>query len=178
MVETVFEGKYLKIVQNGHWEYVTRKNADGAVIIVPLDGSGKYTNLIMISEFRVPFQKRVLGFPAGLVGDKTAGEDIFAAARREMVEEVGLMPNSLKLLCQDGPSSSGLTDETFDMILAQDLVKVGDGGGDETEDIEILSVPLIGVTKTIDEHKSVGTLISPKVYMALYFLLKLGYDVG
>ena len=173
MREIKYDGQYLQIAKIDNWEYVTRKNANGAVIIIPVDGQ----ELVMIKEFRVPLQCRVLGFPAGLVGDKASNEDVFAAARREMVEEVGLLPNSLKLLIENSPSSSGLTDETFSMLLAQDLVEVGKGGGDETEDIEVVRVPLSKINLFLKElDKSI--LISPKVYIGLFFLQRFGYVLG
>lgn len=179
MSEVKYDGKYIQVLQEKNWEYVSRKSVKEAVIIAPLkkDADGRYY-LILISEYRVPLGKRELGFPAGLVGDQAGKEkeDIFAAARREMVEETGFLPKSLKLLVENTPSSSGLTDETFHLFLAEDLIKVEDGGGDESEDINVVEVPLDNIKLMIEQYAE-DHLISPKIYMALYFLKEFNYEI-
>lgn len=168
--EIIHDGKYIQLVKNGTWEYVKRKGSGDAVVIVPVDGD----QVILLSEYRVPLGGRELGFPAGLVEDD---EDIFASARREMVEETGMLPNSLKLLTHNSPSSSGLTNETFHLLLAEDLVKVGEGGGDESEDIRVVRAPLKHFRSFIKAFKECSH-ISPKIYMGMYFMGEYGYEVS
>jgi ADP-ribose pyrophosphatase len=174
MSEIKYDGKYIQVVKEDHWEYVTRKGRKGAVIIVPvLDKS-----LVCISEYRIPLGKRELGLPAGLMGDLPGheNEDLIDAAVRELMEETGYFPGTMKVLAESMPSSSGLTDEVFSLLLAEDIKKVGEGGGDETEDIKVVNIPLRGIANTIKKDYA-DHAISPKLYMALYFLKELGYEV-
>ena len=174
MTETLHEGKFLKVVRRNNWEYVTRYASD-VVVILPVC-TGARRDIILIEEYREPLDKIVLGLPAGLVGDKPGQEkeDIFGAARRELVEETGWLSNNLKLVASDLPSSPGLSDETFNLFIARDLVRVSDGGGDETEDIVVKTISLDNLTEYISDCKSKGYAIDPKIYMGLYFLNVLG----
>jgi len=70
--------------------------------------------------------KRVIGLPAGLVGDHDSDEGIFDGARRELLEETGYRADTLDLVAANSPSSSGMTDETFNLFLATNLVKVSE----------------------------------------------------
>ena len=125
---------------------------------------------MLISEFRKPLQKRVLGLPAGLVGDKNLGEGIFDGARRELLEETGYLAGYLKLVASDSPSSSGLTDESFDLFIARDLTRIHCGGGDESEDIRVVKTlpTAVDLRKLFSDYRDSGHVIDPKIFMALF----------
>jgi len=161
----LYAGKYLNLVERDGWEYVTRNTHDVAIILPVLEDG----RIILIKEFRKPLQKFVVGLPAGLVGDK-GDEGIFEAARRELLEETGYMANSLELVLSDSPSSSGMTTETFNLLIARKLRKVNEGGGDETENIETLIVNPTDVIDKKEEWLASGFVIDPKIYMGLYFI--------
>lgn len=162
----LYAGKYLNLVKHDGWEYVTRNHHD-VVVILPILNNG---NILLISEFRKPLMKRVIGLPAGLVGDNNNDEGIFDSARRELEEETGYQANSLELVVDNSPSSSGMTNETFNLFIARKLVKVGLGGGDASEDIEVIEVNLEILSGQIQLWRSAGHAIDPKIFMGLYFI--------
>ena len=102
--------------------------------------------LVLIRQYRIPLAAAVLELPAGLCGDSpgAAGEDLIEAARRELLEETGYEASRWRWLL-DGPSSAGLTDESYHLYLATGCRKVGPGGGDAQEKIEVLTAPLDGI---------------------------------
>jgi hypothetical protein len=60
--ETVFEGKWLRMIKRGRWEYAERTNKDGmAVIIVAVTPESK---LVFVEQFRVPVDCRTIEMPA------------------------------------------------------------------------------------------------------------------
>ena len=76
----------------------------------------------------------------------------------------------MELVLNDSPSSSGMTTETFNLLIASKLTKVGVGGGDDSEDIEILIIDPNDIDSLKTEWIRKGYVIDPKIYMGLYFL--------
>ena len=70
----------------------------------------------------------------------------------------------------EGPSSAGLTNESFHLFLAQDVRKVAPGGGDASEQIEVVVAPLDGIDQWLAAQRRAGLVIDPKIYMGLYFV--------
>jgi ADP-ribose pyrophosphatase len=109
----------------------------GAVVIAAVDSDG---NVAMIHQYRHPMGKRIWELPAGLVDH--AGEDPLEAAKRELVEEVGLTATEWSTLI-DVAASPGFTDEVARVYLATGLTAVPrEVLGDEESDIVVRSVPL------------------------------------
>ena len=93
----------------GWLEFVTRASGPNAVVICACDPQGR---VLFVEQYRVPLGRRVLEFPAGLVGDDAStGDDILATAQQELIEECGYEAG-LQLF-GSGPVSAGLTDETL-----------------------------------------------------------------
>jgi len=155
-------GKYLNLVEKDGWEYITRNNKDVVVIMPTFEDS-----VILIDEFRKPLEKRIVGLPAGLVD---LDENVFGAAHRELLEETGYEANLLERITSESPSSSGMTNETFHMFIAKNLVKINDGGGDTTEDINVLVIKNEELRNKLQQYKTNGFLIDPKIFMGLHFL--------
>ncbi|MDQ3139214.1 MAG: NUDIX hydrolase, partial [Pseudomonadota bacterium] len=80
-----WEGKYIKVTQDGTWEYVSRTRDVTAAVILVIDEG----DVLLVEQYRVPLKARCLELPAGLVGDKEEGEEIALAAIRELEEETG-----------------------------------------------------------------------------------------
>ena len=162
----LWEGKYLKLVMRGHWEYVERRNVTGIVCIVALTDDGK---LLLVEQYRPPVAARVVELPAGLVGDVPGeeGEALEAAARRELLEETGYRAARMERLF-DGAPSAGLCDEHITFFLATGLEKVGDGGGDDSEDIAVREVPLGGLLEYLRGRQAAGAIVDAKIFSPLY----------
>ncbi len=166
-----FEGRYLRLVEVDDWEYVTRSNASGVAVLVPLTD---LKEVVLVEQFRPPVGQRVIELPAGLIGDQSElGESPLVAASRELEEETGFSAGTLKLLMVC-PSSAGMTDERLFFVLATDLTRTGPGGGDAGEDIEVHIVPCSKIDGWLERNASSGKLVDPKIYSALYWLQKLG----
>lgn len=139
------------------WESIERVNCDGVVAIVPLTEDG---HLVLIRQFRPPVGGHVVEIPAGLC---SVGETLRDAALRELIEETGYAAGSLHFLTE-GPLSSGMSSEMLAVFLATDLVFAGIGKRDETEDIEVLKVPLESLYEELKWLERRGNLIDLKVY--------------
>ena len=122
---TVYEGKYLRMVVRGHWEYVQRTHADGmAVIIIAVTPDDC---VLFVEQYRVPLDARTIEMPAGLVGDDHAHDTLEDAARRELIEETGWQADRVQVLLV-GPTSSGMSSERIAFVRATGLTRVGEGG--------------------------------------------------
>ena len=84
------QGRFLRLVEEGGWEFTERMGSNGVVVIVPLTDAGE---IVLVEQYRPPLKCRVLELPAGLVGDKLEfeGEAFEAAALRELEEETGFL---------------------------------------------------------------------------------------
>lgn len=117
----------------------------GAVAIVPLDDEQR---VVMIHQYRHPFGRPLWELPAGLLD--TAGEDPVEAARRELVEEVGITATDWSVLV-DVAASPGFSDESVRVFLARGLSGVArpNGADDEEADLEIHRVPLAEAVRRV-----------------------------
>ena len=161
-----WEGKFLRVVQQGRWEYADRVRTTGAVAIVALTPDGK---LVLTEQYRIPVGQRVIELPAGLVGDvaEHAAEDAAEAARRELLEETGYAAGEMRRLAS-GPPSAGLASEIVGFYLATKLRRLTEGGGDEHEAIQVHEVPLAGLDAWLRGRVTEGVLVDPKVYAGVY----------
>lgn len=161
-----YSGRFLGMKERDRWEYAYRTNASGVVVLVPVTDAGE---LILVEQYRIPVQSRVMELPAGLVGDTgDAEEDFKAAAHRELLEETGYRAASLQelLTC---PSTPGMADEMVTIYYASGLERVGPGGGDGNEDITVHVVPLANAVQWLDERQAEGILLDPKIYAGLFW---------
>ena len=165
--EVLAQGRFMRLVKRGHWEYAERCSACGAVVLVAVTPAGK---LLLTEQFRVPLNQPVIELPAGLVGDIPGEEDEAwaEAARRELLEETGYDAKRMVHLTT-GPISAGFGTETISYYHAKNLKKVADGGGVEHENITVHEVPLDKVPAWLRKQQRAGKLVDPKVYAGLYF---------
>lgn len=165
--QVVWEGKFLRVVVENGWELVERKGLSGIVGIVPVTENG---DILLIEQYRTPVGARCIELPAGLVGDEPGKSDepIENAARRELLEETGYEAGRLERLFE-GAVSAGLSDEHMTWFLASDCRKVGPGGGDSSEDIEVHEVPFDRALEWIAEQRVEGKTIDVKAAAILSF---------
>jgi ADP-ribose pyrophosphatase len=164
---THYRGRYLSLVERNGWEFASRSNASSVVVLLAVTGDRE---LVLVEQFRIPIGKRVIELPAGLVGDHgDAEESPLDAAQRELLEETGFEAGKLEPL-MTCPSSSGMTDEIISFVLATDLRRVGPGGGDASEDIEVHVVPLDEAEGWLEAREADGCPMDPKIFAGLYWL--------
>jgi ADP-ribose pyrophosphatase len=98
----------------------------GGAVVVPVKTDGK---IIMVTQFRYPFKKRILEFPAGKLD---RGEGPFDCAARELEEETGyITDNIIRLgnIC----TTPGFCSEILHLYLAKNL-KPGNHKREEGEE--------------------------------------------
>lgn len=160
-------GRFLGLYETDGWEYVSRQNASGVVVLVAVTEARQ---LLLVEQFRPAVRQAVIELPAGLAGDlDDPHEGLLQAAQRELLEETGYAAGHLELL-MSCPSSAGMSDEVISFVMASGLQKSGPGGGDASEDITVHAIPLVQIDQWLTGHLRRGTLIDPKIYSALYWL--------
>ena len=162
-VETVWQGKFISAKKQGRWEYVSRARGIRAAVIVAIDDEGY---LLLVEQYRVPLGRICLELPAGLVGDETDDEAVEVAAARELEEETGYLPGRVESLGEYF-SSPGMVSESFTLVRARDLVRVGEGGGVEGEGITVHRVKLAEVPAFVANCRARGLAIDVKLLLVL-----------
>lgn len=160
--EIRWQGKFITAKQRGKWEYVGRARGIRAAVIVAVDDG----HVLLVEQYRVPLRKLCLELPAGLVGDETEGEAVETSATRELEEETGYRPARVEVIGEFA-SSPGMVSETFSLVRALDLTKVGEGGGVPGEDITVHRVPLAGIADFVAAKRQAGTMIDVKLLLLL-----------
>jgi ADP-ribose pyrophosphatase len=163
----VAETKFLRLIERDGWYFVERPNSKGVVTILPLTRERK---LIFVEQLRAPLRRKVIEFPAGLMGDETGHEkeDPMVAASRELVEETGYQARDLELVATTA-TSPGMANEMVHFVLAWNLDRVGPGGGVDSENIMVHEVPITEARAWLREQERTGLVIAAKVFAGLYF---------
>lgn len=162
----LWEGQHLEAVARGRWEFVRRRGTSGVVVIVAITDDER---IILVEQYRPPIARPAIELPAGLAGDlpHLSNEPLIEAGRRELLEETGYEAGEMVVLTE-GFSTPGLSDELVTLLLARDLRKIGDGGGDESEQITVHEVPLAHLNTFVEHHAKAGAAIDFKIYAGLY----------
>ena len=112
----------------------------GAVAVVALDDAGQ---VVLIRQYRHPVGRHLWELPAGLMD--VGGEDLAAAALRELAEEADLTAGRVDVLV-DLHSSPGFSDEVVRVFLARELAEVPaeqrHDRHDEEADLQVVRVDL------------------------------------
>lgn len=161
-VETVWAGKYIEARRKGRWEYVGRANNIHAAVIVAIEDG----HVLLVEQNRVPLGGPCLELPAGLVGDIDKGETVEVSAARELEEETGYRPEQIEVIGRFA-SSPGMVSETFTLVKAHGLTKMGAGGGDAGEGITVHRVRLGDVPAFVAGKRAEGMFIDVKLLLVL-----------
>ena len=134
----------------------------GAVLVVPLLDA---ETLLLIREYGAGEEDYVLAFPKGAVD---AGESMFEAANRELMEEVGYGARQLHWL-KNLRLSPSYMEYRIDVILAHDLYPEK-RPGDELEPIEVVPWRLDNIDELLarpdfTEGRSVAALFLAREWL-------------
>ncbi|WP_427965835.1 NUDIX hydrolase [Altererythrobacter sp.] len=162
--EIVWQGKFVTAKRRGRWEYVGRARNIRAAVILALE----HGHVLLVEQYRVPLGCNCLELPAGLIGDHDDGEqdDPLAAAGRELEEETGYRAGKLT---DRGNffSSPGMVSESFTLVQAGNLEKVGPGGGVDGENITVHRVAIGDLDTFIDAKRAEGCGIDVRLLLLL-----------
>ncbi len=164
--EVLHEGNYLGLYRRDDWEFAERPNSTSVVGILAITDDSE---IVLIEQHRHPVNQRVIEIPAGLVGDEPEheGEALEDTANRELLEETGYHARSIEPLLSS-PTSAGMTSEITHLFFATELIKKGEGGGTENENITVHHVPVNFVDAWLAERQAEGCLIDFKIHAALW----------
>lgn len=163
-VELMWEGKFVRALRRGHWEYASRSRNIGAVVILA-EHEGK---VILVEQPRVAPDCRCIELPAGLVGDVDRSATVEGTAVKELEEETGFTASHVEIL-GEFYSSPGMLSESFTIVRAHGVTRIGDGGGDENEDIVVHLVARSEVANFIEQKRAEGLGIDAKLLLLLSF---------
>jgi ADP-ribose pyrophosphatase len=156
--EVMWAGKFVRAVRRGQWEFASRTNNISAVVILAEHG-GK---VILVDQPRVPLGERCLELPAGLVGDTDPEATVEDTAIKELEEETGFTAERVERL-GEFYASPGMLSEGFTLVRAHGVRKIGDGGGDENEDINVHLVARADIPNFIEQKRAEGLGIDVKL---------------
>jgi ADP-ribose pyrophosphatase len=162
--ELMWAGKYVRALKRGKWEYASRANDISAVVILA-EHDGK---MILVDQPRVPPDCRCIELPAGLVGDQDPNATVEGTAIKELEEETGFTAERVERL-GDFYSSPGMLSEGFTLVRAHGIRKIGAGGGDENEDINVHLVPRAEIPNFIEQKRAEGFGVDVKLLLFMNF---------
>src|SRR3546814_851651 len=87
-------------------------------------------------------------------------------AERELEEETGYRAAHWRTV-GEFYSSPGMVSESFTLLIATGLTKIGEGGGVDGEDIIVHRVPLAGIADFVTAKRAEGCGIDVRVAMLL-----------
>jgi len=148
--------------REGRWTYIERRERrEAAVIVATTEQSG---SLVLIEQFRIPFEADVLEFPAGLIDP---GETPQQAACRELAEETGYTGKVVHV----GPgvsSTAGLSTEIVHMVymlVAEEPTVAAQHEGSERIRVFILQPGEVG--RFLSECERENRILDAKLYTYL-----------
>lgn len=162
---------WIKVLKRGYldkagkeksWTYIERSNGQRAAVIVPVTrGTG---TLILISQFRVPFGREIIEFPAGLIDP---GETAAQTAERELLEETGYRGRVVEV----GPpisTSCGLTTELIHLVnMEVDEEPAAEPQLESSEKIRVLKLKREEFSALLAKSEADDILLDAKVYVYL-----------
>ena len=127
----VWQGKFVTAKTRGKWEYVSRSRGIRAAVILAID---EEDHVLLVEQFRIPLGRSCIELPAGLIGDGDEEEDDIVAAKRELEEETGYRAERMEVIGEFW-SSPGMVTESYSLLRAHGLSRIGPGGGTDSENI-------------------------------------------
>jgi ADP-ribose pyrophosphatase len=163
-VEVMWAGKFVRALKRGNWEYASRTNNIGAVVILA-EYEGK---VILVDQPRVAPDCRCIELPAGLVGDHDPNATVESTAIAELEEETGFTAERVERL-GEYYSSPGMLSESFTLVRAHGVRRIGVGGGDDSEDINVHLVPRPEIPNFIEQKRAEGFGVDVKLLIFMNY---------
>jgi ADP-ribose pyrophosphatase len=162
--QIMWEGKFVRAFKRGKWEYASRANDINAVVILAeIDGK-----MILIDQPRVPPDCRCIELPAGLVGDLDPNATVEGTAIKELEEETGYTADRVESL-GEFLASPGMMSESFTLVRMHGVRKIGDGGGDDSEDINVHLVARSDIPNFVEQKRAEGFGVDVKLLIFMNF---------
>jgi ADP-ribose pyrophosphatase len=158
--EIMWQGRFITAKRRGKWEYVSRARGIKAAVILAVEDN----HVLLVEQYRVPLGANCIELPAGLIGDHDDKEDTLTSAARELEEETGYRAASLEVIGEFF-SSPGMVSESFTLVRAGGLTKVGNGGGVDGENIIVHRVTLDDVPSFVETKRAEGCVVDVKLLM-------------
>jgi ADP-ribose pyrophosphatase len=162
--EVMCEGKFVRLLKRANWEYASRANNINAVVILA-EYEGK---VILIDQPRVGPDCRCVELPAGLVGDNDPNATPEATAISELEEETGFTCERVERL-GEFYASPGMLSESFTLVRAHGVRRIGEGGGDEHEDINVHLVARADIPNFLEQKRAEAFGIDVKLLIFMNF---------
>jgi ADP-ribose pyrophosphatase len=162
--QLMWEGQFVRAFKRGKWEYASRANDINAVVILA-EVHGK---MILIDQPRVPPDCRCIELPAGLVGDLDPNATVEGTAIKELEEETGYTADRVERL-GEFLASPGMLSESFTLVRMHGVRKVGDGGGDDSEDINVHLVARQDIPNFVEQKRAEGFGVDVKLLIFMKF---------
>jgi ADP-ribose pyrophosphatase len=162
--EEMWSGKFVRAIRRGKWEYASWVGGINAVVILA-EHDGK---VILVEQPRVPTECRCIELPAGLVGDQEPDATPESTAVKELEEETGFTCERVERL-GEFYASPGMVAESFTLVRAHGVRRIGEGGGDENEDITVHLVPRAEIPNFIEQKRAEGYGVDVKLLLFMNF---------
>jgi ADP-ribose pyrophosphatase len=162
--EVKWAGRFVRALTRGKWEYASRTNDINAVVILA-EYEGK---VILVDQPRVAPGCRCVELPAGLVGDEDPNATVEATAIKELEEETGFTAERVERL-GDFYASPGMLSESFTLVCAHGVRRIGEGGGDENEDINVHLVAREDIPNFVEQKRAEGFGVDVKLLIFMNF---------
>jgi len=130
---------------------------NGGAVVLPITNDGK---LILVKQFRYPFQKFLIESPAGKL---EKGEDPYECAARELTEETGYSSKSITKLGEIY-TTPGFCDEILHLYLATNLT----AGSHNREEGEYGMETFEYSLDEVDEMIKTGQIVDAKTITIIY----------
>ena len=162
--QVMCEGKFVRLLKRDKWEYASRSRDINAVVILA-EYEGK---VILIDQPRVGPDCRCVELPAGLVGDEDPSATPETTAIKELEEETGFTADRVERL-GEFYASPGMLSESFTLVRAHGVRKIGEGGGDENEDINVHLVARADIPNFVEQKRAEGFGVDVKLLIFMNY---------